>query len=153
MTTSTLALAQQTGMGLARTSASLQRLLDERIGTWHGLSLADFMLLRTLAEAPQAQMNMQSLATTLHLAPSALVRQLVPLHKTGLIAREAGTVQLRDAGRRLQGEAAQTAASAWTDLCAKAKLADADLLTLQTQLHALERAAAMPAPSSAGALR
>ena len=139
------------GLSLARAQASLQQLLGERLGTWHGLSPADFLLLDVLAEAPPGGLCPRDLAKALHLAPSALVRQLMPLHKTGLLAREAGTVQLRPAGRRLHAEAAQTAGAACRQVSVAAGLDGADGGALAARLDALARGAARAAQGASAA--
>lgn len=124
-------------LAISRAHASLQQVLDERLGRWHGLGYADFRLLGALADAPQGRLLTLQLAAALHLAPSTLVRQLMPLEKTGLVAREAGAVHLRPAARRLHAEATQTAGAA----CGQALAAigtspetAADLLTHLTKL-------------------
>lgn len=127
---------------LARAHASLQRLLDERLGMWHGLSQADFLLLDVLADAPQGRMPTLRLSQALQLAPSTLIRQLLPLHKTGLLAREDGAVQLRPAGRRLHAEAAQTVGAACGQASSAARLDDDASEALCGQFDGLAHAAA-----------
>jgi DNA-binding MarR family transcriptional regulator len=88
--------------------------LDEALGTQHGLSWADFVLLAVLDDAVDA-LSTPALAARLGVTPSRLVLQLLPLEKTGLVAREAGAgghrrVALRPGGRRLVHEARDTAA-------------------------------------------
>lgn len=96
--------------------AALRLRLDEELGTWHGLAWPDFVLLAALDEGPAA-VPAAALATRLGLAPSALLRQMLPLEKTGLVAREAGPggtrcIVLRPAGRSLVREARDTAEAA-----------------------------------------
>lgn len=134
--------ALRLSLGLARAHAAMQALLDERLGRWHGLSLADFRLLDALASAPQGCLPTQPLAAALHLAPSALVRQLMPLQKTGLITREDGAVQLRPAGRNLHAEATQTLGASSHSVCGAAGLEDGACEALRVQLDALAHAAA-----------
>lgn len=142
------AQAMRLGLALARAHARQQERLDERLGMWHGLGVSDFLLLDALARASHGGLPTLRLAQALHLAPSALVRQLMPLEKTGLVAREAGAVLLRPAGRQLHAEAAQTVgavcAKAWAgvglDLCGP----DA----LQAQLDAVAGSAVIPTPSA-----
>lgn len=92
--------------------ASLQLKLDDALGTWHGMGLDDFMLLRQLARAPGGRLPLADLVRPLGLRPSAVMRQLVPLEKTGRIQREPGRqVLLRPAGRAQLAEATETAAA------------------------------------------
>lgn len=99
-------------MQVSHAHASLQLKLDDALGTWHGLGLEDFLLLRQLAQAPDGRLRVAALVRPLGLRPSAVMRKLLPLEKTGLLAREAGgQVLLRPAGRALVGEAAETAAA------------------------------------------
>lgn len=92
--------------------------LDEELGTLHGLSWDDFVLLELLESAGGAQPGPQ-LAGRLGLARSHFILRLLPLEKVGLVTRTAGDdgqrhVALRPPGRRLLREARETAAA----LCA-----------------------------------
>lgn len=98
--------------------ARLQLVLDEELGTHHGLSYADFLLLHRLASAPEQRLPMAELAPALGLRPSALLRQILPLEKTGLLGRDAETMQrgrrdvvLRAASRQIVTNAFDTAQS------------------------------------------
>ena len=96
--------------------ATLRLRLDEELGNWHGLSWADFVLLQALDVDPEGWATTE-LARHLGLTPSALVLQLLPLEKLGLVAREqradgARRVVLRGGGRRLVREARTTAEAA-----------------------------------------
>jgi MarR family transcriptional regulator, organic hydroperoxide resistance regulator len=90
--------------------------LDDQLGTQHGLSWADFVLLTALdaaADPPPAK----DLARTLSLPASQLLRHLLPLEKVGLVERAVDSdgkrrVMLRPQGRRLLREARDTAAHA-----------------------------------------
>lgn len=90
--------------------------LDDELGTHHGLSWADFVLL-TVLEAAGGTLSATELASSLRTPPSHLVLRLLPLEKTGLIERaitEDGSrrIKFRPPGRRLLGEARDTAALA-----------------------------------------
>ena len=90
--------------------------LDNELGTHHGLSWADFVLLTVLDAAGGAAPATQ-LARTLCTPPSHLLLRLLPLEKTGLVERAADgqgrrRVTLRAPGRKLLHEARQTAANA-----------------------------------------
>ena len=96
--------------------AAMVFVLDEELGTQHGLSWADFVLLTVLAAAGGAAPATE-LARTLRTPASHLLLRLLPLEKTGLVERAAGgdgkrRVTLRPPGRRLLGEARETAANA-----------------------------------------
>ena len=86
--------------------------LDEELGTHHGLSWADFVLLHALdgQQLPQRQ-----LATFLGLRGSRLLMQIRPLEKLGLLSRSVSAggivVALRPAGHRVLREARETAAA------------------------------------------
>ena len=90
--------------------------LDNELGTHHGLSWADFVLLTVLDAAGGSAASSQ-LARSLHTPVSHLVLRLLPLEKTGLLERKADgdgqrRVTLRAPGRRLLREARDTAAQA-----------------------------------------
>jgi DNA-binding MarR family transcriptional regulator len=100
--------------------AALNFRLDDELGTHHGLSWSDFVLLSVLDGADGA-VSSPELADRLGLTPSRLVLQLLPLEKTGLVARDVAadgkrSVTLRASGRRLLRESRETAA----DVCAEA---------------------------------
>jgi DNA-binding IclR family transcriptional regulator len=108
MNTQALDFCMQVSLG----HASLQLKLDDALGTWHGMGLDDFMLLRQLAQAPGGRLPLADLVRPLGLRPSAVMRQLVPLEKTGRIQREPGRyVLLRPAGRSQLAEATETASA------------------------------------------
>lgn len=93
--------------------AAVTRGLDEELGTHHGLAWSDFVLL-DLVDGAGGTMSTQELASRLGVLRSRFVIQLLPLEKTGLLARavaEDGTrrVVLRSSGRRLLREARETA--------------------------------------------
>ena len=90
--------------------------LDDELGTHHGLSWADFVLL-TMLDAAGGAAPATELARTLRTPASHLLLRLLPLEKTGLVERAADgdgkrRVRLRPQGRRLLNEARDTAASA-----------------------------------------
>lgn len=133
-------------MGLNRAHATLKQLLDERLGRWHGLGFSDFVLLGELAQAPDGRLSTRQLAATLRLQPSTLVRQLMPLEKTGLITRESGTVCLRAAGRALYREASQTAAPICDAAWASIGLDEVTRAALLDTMDALARSPALALP-------
>ncbi len=105
--------------------AAMRLRLDEELGNWHGLSWEDFVLLAEV-DAGEGSVETAALAARLGLIRSALLLRLLPLEKTGLIARETGPhgvrrVALSAGGRRLVREARATAEAA----CANAEAARA----------------------------
>ena len=103
-------------LDLLRASATLSRKLDGRLGSLHGISFADFALLRQLGAAPDQRLRRVDLADGLGLTPSAVTRALIPLEKIGLVSRQTdkrdariGYATLSAAGRRLLAEAQETA--------------------------------------------
>lgn len=96
--------------------AAVEFVLDDELGTRHGLSWADFVLLTALDAAGGATPATQ-LARSLHTPASRLLLRLLPLEKTGLVERATDgdgkrRVKLRQPGRRLLREARDTAANA-----------------------------------------
>jgi MarR family transcriptional regulator, organic hydroperoxide resistance regulator len=90
--------------------------LDDELGTHHGLSWADFVLL-TVLDAAGGAAPATALAKSLCMPASHLLLRLLPLEKTGLVERTADAdgkrrVSLRPPGRRLLNEARDTAANA-----------------------------------------
>ena len=95
--------------------AALVFRLDEELGTHHGLSWADFVLL-TVLDAAGGAAPAPAFASISRTPASHLLR-LLPLEKTGMVARAADgdgkrRVMLRPQGRRLLHEARDTAAHA-----------------------------------------
>ena len=95
--------------------AAMVFLLDDELGTHHGMSWADFVLL-TMLDAAGGAAPARELARTLCMPASHLLLRLLPLEKTGLVERAAGgdarrRVMLRPQGRRLLNEARDTAAN------------------------------------------
>ncbi|MBV8618220.1 MAG: hypothetical protein JOY84_05095 [Curvibacter sp.] len=88
--------------------------LDDELGTRHGLSWADFVLLNRL-ESGGGSEGVVPLARALHTSASHLLLRLLPLEKTGWLARQAEEgggrrLVLRPPGRRQLREARETAA-------------------------------------------
>lgn len=107
-------------LGASLAHARLQWVLDDALGTLHGIGYADFILLRTLAQAEGGRLPTASLVAPLGVPVSAVVRRLIPLEKTGHIVRQAGSVALRPAGHAVLGEASTTASTTASALCAGA---------------------------------
>ncbi len=132
---------------VSQAHASLNLKLDDELGTLHGLSLNDFILLRHLARAEGGRMAVTDLVRPMGVQLSAVTRQLLPLEKTGHVQREpalaggARSVVLRPAGRRLVGDAMVTADA----ICAEAvaALAPDALPAVNAALTALCRSEAL----------
>ena len=107
--------ALQACLGRHLEHAAMVFILDE-LGTHHGLSWADFVLL-TVLDAAGGAAPATELARTLCMPASNLLLRLLPLEKTGLVERAADgdgkrRVTLRAQGQRLLHEARDTAADA-----------------------------------------
>ncbi|MCZ4315425.1 MarR family transcriptional regulator [Comamonadaceae bacterium G21597-S1] len=96
--------------------ARIQYALDDELGTYHGLSYADYLLLRALEQSGDTPMAMADLVPCLGVPLSAVVRQILPLEKTGLVQRQGAdgapgrrTVRLRPAARQVLVNATETA--------------------------------------------
>jgi MarR family transcriptional regulator, organic hydroperoxide resistance regulator len=114
--------ALQDFLALHLAQAAVRARLDEELGTQHGLAWADFALLAVLEGGGAFATG--ELARRMGLTGSALVLQLLPLEKVGLVERQrdaAGTrrVLLRPHGARLLREARETAET----VCASAPAA------------------------------
>lgn len=103
-------------LSLIRGYAALSRRFDGRLGSWHGISFADFAILLQLRQAPDGRLRRVDLAGQLGLTASAVTRALIPLEKIGLVSRETdpndgrvGYATLRAAGRRILDEALESA--------------------------------------------
>jgi DNA-binding MarR family transcriptional regulator len=115
-------------LSLARTQ--LARDVDHPLSA-HGISLADLAILRELRRAPAQKLRRSELAQLLGITPSGIARQVAPLERIGLVAREShdrdarlALVVLTDTGTRIVDEALQTAEAAadralsarWSDI-------------------------------------
>ena len=102
----------QSFLRIEQDRAAAAFVLDEELGTHHGLSWADFVLLQALDEQPLPQPR---LAALLGLRGSKLLMQIRPLEKLGLLSRSVSAgrivVALRPAGHRVLREARETAAA------------------------------------------
>jgi DNA-binding MarR family transcriptional regulator len=73
---------------LARAATALSRRFDAGLGNHHGISFADYQLLRQLARAPEGRLRRVDLAERLGLTASGITRSLLPLEKIGLVGRQ-----------------------------------------------------------------
>src|SRR3954447_7670372 len=96
----------------------LARELDHPLSL-HGISLSDLALLRELRIAEDAKLRRSELAQRLGITPSGVARQVAPLERIGLVARESherdarlALVVLTETGSRIVDEALATAEAA-----------------------------------------
>jgi DNA-binding MarR family transcriptional regulator len=75
-------------MRLARAHAVLTRRLDNRLSSVHGLSFGDFMVLYYLHRAEGKRLRRIDLAERMGLTASGVTRTLLPMEKSGLVARQ-----------------------------------------------------------------
>jgi len=108
---------------LARAHAAIVRRLDTALGGHHGLSFGDFMLLQNLARAPGGRLRRVDLADRQGLTASGVTRTLLPLEKTGWVARQAderdarvGYAVITAAGHALLDNATVTARETCNEL-------------------------------------
>lgn len=101
-------------LALARTL--VVRDVDNALGAHHGLGLSDLAVLLELQAAPQGRMRRVELAGRLGVTTSGVARQLSPLERRGIVARESNPadarlalVVLTEAGAKLLEQALETA--------------------------------------------
>ena len=111
---STINTSLQLLMSLAKAQAAVSRRFD-RLNI-HGIGFTDFVILYLLQESPDGKVRRKDLAEKTSLTASGITRLLLPMEKTGLIAREANErdarvsyVVMTEAGRRIYEEAKYTA--------------------------------------------
>lgn len=73
---------------LARAATAMTRRFDSGLGNHHGISFADYQLLRQLTRAPGGKLRRVDLADRLGLTASGVTRSLLPLEKIGLVGRQ-----------------------------------------------------------------
>ena len=103
-------------LSLARTQ--LARDVDHPLSA-HGISLADLAILRELRLEPTRKLRRSELAQRLGITPSGIARQVAPLERIGLVAREShdrdarlALVVLTDTGTQIVDDALLTAEAA-----------------------------------------
>jgi len=121
---------------LARAHATIIRRLDAVLGGHHGLSFGDFMLLHHLSKAPGGRLRRVDLAERQGLTASGVTRTLLPMEKTGLVARMAderdarvGFAAITPAGHNLLDNAMLTARETCAELLRHAPQDQLDALT------------------------
>ena len=103
-------------MALFRAQAVLSRRFDGRLGSWHGMSFGDFIVLLHISRAEDGRLRRVDLARELGLTASAVTRILIPLEKIGLVSRQTdendgrvGYAVLSKRGREILHEALESA--------------------------------------------
>ncbi|SRR6266487_1620484 len=103
-------------MALFRAQAVLSRRFDGRLGSWHGMSFGDFIVLLHISRAEDGRLRRVDLARELGLTASAVTRILIPLEKIGLVSRQTdehdgrvGYAVLTKAGREILRDALESA--------------------------------------------
>ena len=89
--------------GLLRSHAALVRDLDAELHARHDLSLHEYEVLLTLADAPDGRMRMSELATAVVLSQSGLTRLVDRLVRDGSVARVRCEGDRRGLERRAHG--------------------------------------------------
>jgi DNA-binding MarR family transcriptional regulator len=82
---------------MLRVTTGVRRELERRLAERHGISIADYDALVTLAEHPGRRMRMSDLATAILQPRSSVTRIADGLEQRGLIRREPSTVDARGA--------------------------------------------------------
>lgn len=74
--------------GTLLTATTVLRALDEALRAEHGISVAEFDVLITLANAPDRRLRMSELARSVALTPAGLTHLVTRLERERLVARE-----------------------------------------------------------------
>jgi DNA-binding MarR family transcriptional regulator len=63
----------------------LERRLDSALGSQRGVTLAEYRLLRALADAPYSRASRVELAQAVGMTPSGVTRALKPMERSGMV--------------------------------------------------------------------
>lgn len=92
--------------------AQINKQLDNSLGAIHGIGLSEFMVLKSLLDAPSHRLRRIDVAETIGRTASAVTRMLLPMEKIGLIEKVANErdarvsqVQLTKSGKKIVQEA------------------------------------------------
>lgn len=97
---------------MLRTHALVIRRLDEELTRRHRLSVSEFDVLITLANAPGLELRMSELAEAVMLSPSGLSRLIGRLERDGFVERRPAGDDGRSFRARLTGSGAERLAEA-----------------------------------------
>lgn len=132
----TASAALDFALRMARAQTAMLRRLDGALGSHHGLSFSDFMLLFYLNRAPGGRLRRVDLAERQGLTASGVTRTLLPLEKIGLVDRQqdprdarVGYAVISPAGQQLLAHAIVTAQQVSEELLRHAPAEQLDALT------------------------
>ena len=121
-------------LAMAAAWHQLEREIDGSLGAIRGISLAEYRLLRALADAPNSQASRVDLAHRVGLTPSGVTRALRPMEKLGIVStvrskRDArlAIAALSPAGRELVEDAATVVDDSMRSLLSRAPRLSAQL--------------------------
>jgi DNA-binding MarR family transcriptional regulator len=102
-------------INLLRAQARLEERFGGGLGSIHGLSLKEVLLLMHLEASPRTRLSRIDLSKRLFISPSTVTRMTAPLEKLGIVGREPDArdarlsyVVLTKAGSRMVAEARAT---------------------------------------------
>ncbi len=105
---------QPLALALATAWHRIERQLDGPLGAITGISLAEYRLLRSLADSPHARASRVDLARAVGLTPSGVTRALRPLEKRGVVSSQRSErdarmalASLTESGRELLANASK----------------------------------------------
>lgn len=81
-----IAPAQSLSLAFAAAWTRVERRLEHSLASIRGISLAEYRLLRALADAPNSQASRVDLARAVGLTPSGVTRALRPMEKRGVVS-------------------------------------------------------------------
>ncbi len=118
---------QRTLLALHEAAQRLQRRLDGSLSTIKGISLAEYRMVRALADAPGHKLSRVALAEVVGMTASGVTRGLAPLEKIGYVQTVRGQRDARLALAELtaQGQELVADASGVLDDVAAAMFANA----------------------------
>jgi DNA-binding MarR family transcriptional regulator len=116
-------------MAFASAWNRIERRLDSSLGSIRGISLAEYRLLRALADAPNSRASRVDLAHSVGMTPSGVTRALRPMEKLGVVStmkskRDArlAIAALSPAGRELVNDASAVLNDSMKALLARSSL-------------------------------
>jgi len=128
---------QQLALAFAAAWNRLERRLTGQLGSIRGISLAEYRILRSLADAPTAQASRVELAQAVGLTPSGVTRALRPMEKLGMVStlkskRDArlAIAALTPAGRELVNDASGVVNDAMKTILKRSPKINANLATM-----------------------
>ncbi len=130
-------------MHLLRVQAVLEERFSGELGSVHGLSLKEALLLMHLQSAPLSRLSRVELSKRLYVSPSTVTRMAAPLEKTGRVTREVDPRDARLAYVTLSADGLQVISEAKRTLVRlagevfKDRWADGEILNLSNLLARL----------------